>query len=553
MRATFALALALALGCGRTSQEPDGAPAPGGSGGSAGHSGPGTAGAGGGGEAPPTCDATQSVRSPLALLEDLELARTVRAVLKEPQPPRGAVEQYVRYDANVPSPAFVAEWHQQAHALALRVSQSPKQLRELAACDPLTRGEDECSEELIEHFVRRAFRRPVTEDDRAEMAAVFERGHELGGDFASGARAVIEVVLQSPELLYLVELGNGVARGDSTELTAHEVATRLSYFLTGAPPDDELAVIADSGALGADTRREQAQRLLGSEPNRRHVQSSYERWFQLRRPEAGTSTLTLEEEAAVREETQRFIDDVTFDGAGTFEALLTEPTTWLNEPAARLYGVPGVSGDAFRKVQLDPTQRGGLFTQPAFLSASSWGNRTHPFNRATAVLTGLLCQQVEPPPPVVVDPPGPVMGPTMREHFESITASPACQECHRALNGAGFPFEHYDEAGRYRDTEEGAPIVATGALWVGDAAGPVGNAVELMARLAQSETARACFVTHWLEQSRRRAAAPEDACAAAALTRQFGEGGGKVTELLLEIASSAELGLLPDRVLAPED
>ncbi|MDF3065745.1 MAG: Cellulose-binding domain protein [Polyangiaceae bacterium] len=553
MKARLAIALSLVLGCGRTSTI---TPTPSTAGGSASTPGPVGAGAGmagtaGTAEVPPTCDASQGSASPLAALNDVELSRSVRAVLLEPAPPRESPEKHIGFEPVEHGPSSALALHERAHAIALRVSQSAPQLLELAGCSPVTSEEEQCRGQFLDRFLRRAFRRPVTDEDRSDMGVVFDRGRELGGDFASGARAVIEVALQSPEFLYLVEQGNGVVRGSSTELTSHEVAARLSYFLTGAPPDDELAAIANLGTFDAVARREQAERLIGSEPNRRQVQALYERWFSTRYAGAeDDASFPPELAAAAVQETRRFIDDVTFDGAGTFRALLTEPSTWVNEPLARLYGNLEVSGDEFQKIALDPRERGGIFTQPGFLRAGSRSNETDPIWRGNVVLSALLCVKVPPPPDVSPVPP-PVTGATRRAMFEALTAGNACQSCHRDLNGAGFPFESYDAFGRFRDTENGAPIDASGELFAGNSAGKVGNALEMMVQIAQSETARECFVTHWLEQSRRRAATPEDACALDRLKRAFAETDGNVTELMLQIATSPELGLRPNRELAP--
>lgn len=549
MKTPGVMLLSLALGCGRTGKEPPDAPTPAATGGSANVPAPGAAGMPA--EQPPLCDARETPAAPLTALRDHELARSVRAVVLDAASPQDEAEKYLGFEADEPSLLYVQALHRQAHEVAQRVSQVPEPLLALTGCDLAARGEDECRARFLDRFLPRAFRRPVTEEDRVDMTAVFARGRELGGDFASGVRAVVEVTLQSPELVYLVERGNGVVSGDATELTAHELAARLSYFLTGAPPDDELTALANIDALDATARLDQARRLLGSEPNRRQVRALYERWFRLLPPDpSNESALTPRERASAREETRRFIDDVTFDGAGTFRALLTEPTTWLDQSVARLYGFE-VAGDTFQKVQLNPAQRGGLFTQPSFLSAWSWPMQVNPFPRGVVVLEGLLCQHVPLPrgEDVLDTPVEPVTGPTQRVRFEKFTAAPKCQSCHLALNGAAFAFEHYDEAGRFRDTEDDAPIDASGELFVGDAAGKVQNAVELLARLARSEDAEECFVAHWWEHSRRRAVTPEDACALEALQRSFRETNGKVTDLMLQIATSPELGLRPTREL----
>ncbi len=543
----LSLLVAAASGCGRTANQgpPDAS-----AGGTGGVANPGSSGdsatAGGGGDA--ACEAPRAAAAPLGMLTDHEISRSARHALGDPTPALGTRELYAGMDTALePSFELVRALRDRARAAALRVTQPSERLLTLLDCDPEGGDAVACREHFLERFLRRAYRRPVIDEDRAEMTAVFERGQELGGDFASGARAVVEVALQSPDFLYLVERGGPEKEGDATRLTAHELAARLSFLLTGAPPDDELAGAADNGLLDDVARRKHALRLLGTEPNRRQVSEIYQGWYDLA---PAQPALNASLAAAAAEESRRFIADVTFDGAGTFRALLTEPSTWLNEPLAELYGVTEVRGDEFRKVQLDPARRAGLFTQPAFLGVGSVNGRVSPTRRGLALLSKLLCTQVEPPPDGVQNT-EPVLGPTRRATLELSTADAACQTCHRAVDGAGFPFENYDAEGRYLETENGVTIDASGELFVGDAAGKVENAVQMLARLAESEVAQGCFATHWLEQARRRAITTEDACALATVKRAFIDSGGHVPTLMLELATSPELGLRPSREIEP--
>ncbi|MES1183259.1 MAG: DUF1588 domain-containing protein [Myxococcales bacterium] len=547
--AGYGCVVLLALGCGKTGQRPIGEvpelpSAGGGNGGADATGGSGPAGTSGMPESACQEAGPTPGSAPLSVLSNFELNRSVRALLgdalPELAPPWLPEDGYVAPGEGPPG-GFDEQLHGLAHDLALRVSQDGAALRKLSGCDPVKSGEATCAAAFIDAFVARAYRRPATPEDAEDMRAVFAEGKRLGGDFASGIRAVIEVTLQSPEFAYLLELGSDQVENDSVALTGYESAARLAYFLTGAPPDDALAALASKGSFSADTLESEAQRLLGTPANRELVRYHYASLF-------GWSYVSENQDlgfdaelvSAAREESGRFVEDVTFDGNGTFRELLTEPTTWVNEPLAKFYGLPGVSGPEYRKVMLDPTQRGGLFTQSAFLRANSHPDSSSPVQRGLSVLRHLLCYDPPPPPaavPVTL-PGGTAPDATMRERLTISTQDAVCQSCHRDINPLGFAFEHYDAVGKWRDTENGRPIDSSGELYRTDAKGEFADAIQLMQRIAESDDAKACFIDHWLERAYRRTAEPADACAANQLAQAFAASDGKLAELMVALAKT---------------
>jgi hypothetical protein len=246
--------------------------------------------------------------------------------------------------------------------------------------------------------------------------------------------------------------------------------------------------------------------------------------------------------ALAQEESQRFVEDITFDGAGTFRALLTEPSTWVNAPLAQFYGLPGVVGTDFREVALDPAKRGGILTQAAFLRAHAHTAHTSPVHRGIAVLHDLLCVEVLPPPLDIgpLSPPDPSPA-TIRERLTVATEGLQCRSCHDDINPLGFAFEHYDAVGKWQDTDNGEAVDASGVLGKTDAAGPFRDAIELLKRIAESEDAKACFVGHWLTQAYRRPAEAGDACAVEQVSQAFAESDGNLVELMVALAKSDNL------------
>jgi Protein of unknown function (DUF1588)/Protein of unknown function (DUF1592)/Protein of unknown function (DUF1595)/Protein of unknown function (DUF1585) len=491
--------------------------------------------------------------SPLSRLSNFELNRSLRALNLQ-----SAFDSDLRmlpddygFDSESPGPSEF-EYHELVHDLALRFSQNEQAIQDVSQCDPASSGEASCQAQFLERFLERAYRRAVTEQDIAEMAPVFAEGRKLGGDFASGARAVVEVALQSPEFLYLLELGSGEASGDAVALTGFESASRLSYFLTGAPPDDALLEVAAKGSMSADDLEAEARRLLGTAPNRELVRHFYTQLLGL---------VNLREDAAqgygpeiaslALEATGRFVEDVTFDGAGTFRALMTEPSAWVNEPLAPFYGVEGVKGDAFQKVRLDPQQRSGLFTQVAFLANSSRATEPSPIQRAMVVLRRALCYEPPPPPPgVPASPPDPVGG-TLRGRLTALTQDAECQGCHQDLNPVGFAFQNYDPVGKWRDAEPQGPINASGYLRITSASGNFANAVELLQRIAESYDGDQCFASQWLTRAYRRRAEPGDGCAHEQVVQAFRDNDGKLVELLVALAKTDNFRFRLKSELAP--
>jgi hypothetical protein len=487
--------------------------------------------------------------APLSALGNFELNRSLRALFGATAPSDGLLwlveePQYSSPFSREAQPVSPRPIHALAHDLALQLSNDATAIQAFSGCDPLASGDPMCATSFIEAFVARAYRRPLTQEDRDDMKAVFAEGQRLDGAFKGGVRAVVEVALQSPEFLYLVELGENDAGNGTVELTGSETAARLAYFLTASPPDAELSAAASQGALSPDTLEDQARRLLGSPASRELVRHFYDGMLRLRTGLANDPLgYTPQIAVLAQEESLRFVEDVTFDGAGTFRALLTEPSTWVNAPLAQFYGLPGVAGTEFRKVALDPTKRGGILTQAAFLRSHAHQNSTDPVRRGLAVLRDLLCVEVPPPPPDVPPLTLPV-GPepvTIRGKLTVMTQDVQCRSCHDDINPLGFAFEHYDAVGKWQDTENGQAVDSSGVLVKTDAAGTFADAIELLKRIADSDDAKACFVGHWLAQAYRRPAGPGDACAVEQVAQAFAANDGNLVELMVALAKSDNL------------
>lgn len=468
-----------------------------------------------------------------------EYDRTVRDLLgDDSRPARGFApeEEMLGFDNNAASlqvtPLHAEQFMEAAEALAARAVED---LEALLPCDPGEIGADACARQFVRAFGRRAWRRPLSDAEAERLTALFAVAAESGdeGAFARGARMVIEALLQSPYFLYRIEIGEPVPdRPGLRKLDGFEIASRLSYLIWGSMPDDALLTAADAGELStADQVAAQARRMMADPKARDGLLAFFDQWLRLdevraidRDPmyfpdwRAGWRTLWYEE-------TRRFLEHLLWSGEATLGDLLAASYTFVNGPLAEFYGIEGVEGPEWVKVALDPARRAGLLTQASVLALTSKPNTTSPVFRGLFVRDRLLCTPLPPPPAdLVVVPPDPDPELTTRERYREHSQNEACAGCHRLIDPVGFGFEHFDALGRWRDTENGRPIDATGELLATlDADGPFDGAAELSRRLAASEHVQRCVTRQFFRFAFGRGETPADRCAIEALFRDYAE------------------------------
>jgi hypothetical protein len=415
-----------------------------------------------------------------------------------------------------------------------------------------------CTRTIIERLAPRVFRRPLLEGEADELGALASavRGLE-GGTFASGISALIQALLQSPDFLYRPELGEPDAEHPSLRRpTGHEMATRLSYMFWGTTPDEALRAAAESGELSTDAGvRRHAERLLADE--RSHVVMRF--FFDNLLPINGLTDLTRDPElypayssalgAAMREETHRLIEYEVFEGSGSWAAALTAPYTFANELLADFYGISGVSGDTFVKVNVpDPSRRLGVLLTAGVMAGTTTTNLSNPVLRGSFVANKLLCRSIKlPTDPEVLDEvevPDETSGATARERFEKHSSDERCAGCHALLDPLGFPLENYDAIGQWRDTENGVTIDASGGVpgTPGTIDGPVG----LVKKLAETEATHACFAKHWMNFAYGRTLDADEMRTQQDVQAAFKASEYNVKELLLALAQSEAFLYLPE-------
>ena len=417
-------------------------------------------------------------------------------------------------------------------------------LSKVVPCDPATCA-DACAKEFIGAFGSRAFRRPLTTEEEDTFFGLYQFGL-ADTDFRMGIRLVIEAALQSPAFLYRVELGLPDDGSGIVHLDGWEMASRLSYFLWGSMPDEDLFAAAQANALSTKEEIEkQARRMLEDPRARQMVGNFHKQWLDYERIGNVTKDPALYPDWSpavgqlMRQETESFIEYAIFDDAGDLPTLLTAPYSFMNQDLAAFYGIDATAGAEFGRVDLDATQHAGLLTTGTLLTINSHTNQTSPVLRGKLAREQFLCD-IMPPPPPNVNPTAPEIDPntTGRERYAQHSKDPACKGCHRLMDPIGFGFENYDTVARYRTEENSKPIDATGQLDDSDVDGPFDGVVELAKKLATSTDVQACYAKQWFRYGYGRGETKEDDCSIGWLDAQFEKSGGDIKELVVALTQT---------------
>jgi hypothetical protein len=341
-----------------------------------------------------------------------EYNHSVAQLLGDTSQPANALPTDAQNEAGFASPIAVSTLEARlygdiAEAVAGR---AVKDLGKLAPCDAKVgdrAGEDACARRFIEGFGRRAYRRPLEASEVTDLFGVYDSTRKLTLDHATGVSLVLQAILQSPKFLYRWEVAPSAKLGRDgayVRLTPHQVASRLSFFLWGAGPDDALLDAADQGQLATPEQVvAQGKRLLGVGGKASDAVGDFHRqWLRLDGP-AGLADLskskskvpawTDDARPAIKAELDAFAASV-FVGPqadGKLATLLTAPVGFVRESTAPFYDLTDVKGTTMVRKELNVAQRAGVFTQLAFLSVHATSSGSHPTKRGTVVWRDLLC------------------------------------------------------------------------------------------------------------------------------------------------------------------
>lgn len=414
-------------------------------------------------------------------------------------------------------------------------------------CTPGGVTDDACVERFARVFGRRAWRRPLSSAERERVVAIAHDAAVRLDDFHDGLEFAIAYLLQSPFFLYRTEVGTpSETHPDWHELTDWELATRLSYLLWSGPPDDALLDATAAGELATPEGIEtQVRRMLADDKARRGIRAFFDDMLLLERllneelvgkdPETFLH-YNADVPPSAREETLRFVEDLVLDRDADYGEMFTARRTFIDRTLASVYAVPAPSRDGFGLHEHpEDSHRRGILGQLSLLMGHSNKTTSSATKRGAYLRRVLMCQPIPPPPPdIETTLPEASDAPTLRERVAKHLEEPACAGCHELMDPLGLSLENFDAIGRFRTTENGATIDASGYL--DDRT--FENSVGLAETLARSETTSRCLVRTLYRYGTGHAERPSETAVLMDLHDQFLASGRSVQSLLIALATS---------------
>ena len=428
------------------------------------------------------------------------------------------------------------------------VSDTPAR-RRIFSCRPTSVEEERpCAEEIIASLARQAFRRPLEGSEVGELMGFFEEGQKAGG-FEIGIRDALWAILASPRFIFrLEETPENIRPGEIYELGDADLASRLSFFLWAAPPDEELVRLAQEGRLHHEEELERQTRRMLADPRAESLATRFaSQWLRLQDLERINPDAQLypyfnhQLKEAMDRETELLFHHIVQEDRSVME-LLTADYTFVNERLAKHYGIRGVTGNAFRRVDLPGENRRGLLGHGSILMMTSHANRTSPVLRGKWVMEVLLGSPPPPPPPSVPSfdetagsEDGRVL--TTRERMESHRENPACNSCHRVIDPIGLALDNFDVTGAWRIKENLTPIDPTGVLYDGT---PIDGPASLRnALLKRPSVFKRTFARNLMAYAIGRRVEYYDMPTIRAMERNAAENGDRMSYFILGVVQSS--------------
>lgn len=437
----------------------------------------------------------------------------------------------------------VEDFQRAADSVAAKVVADKTLLASLVPCT----GSDKraCARNFVQRIGSRAYRAPLTDaTDIERHLKLYDLGAKTSHEH--GVELVLRGMLQSSRFLYRVELGSEEKVADNAvRLSDYELAARLSYTFWKSLPDATLSDAAAAGKLRTPAElNAQLTRMLADPKGKSALSQFLATFMHLSRVPTLVKDPALYPEwqsdafrSALSEQARRFFQHVLEQENGALAALLTSTSVPINQTLADLYGVR--AGADFSLVARDDGHTAGLLSLPAFLAIQAKPNESSPVYRGKFVRESLLCQQLPAPPANIPKPPEVQADVSTRERSRQHEADPSCNVCHKLLDPVGFGFESFDGIGRFRSTDGGRTVDASGAL-VGtrDADGEFDGVVELGARLAESAQVEECMTRQWFRFALGRFEQGVDDCTLTRVVDAFHAEGASLHALPRAIVES---------------
>jgi mono/diheme cytochrome c family protein len=416
--------------------------------------------------------------------------------------------------------------------------------KKILICDP--KSGQACVEKIVSALAHRAYRRPATHAEVASLLKFVALARSRGETTEQGIQLAIQAMLVTPQFLFRIERDpNPTDAQDVHRISDVELASRLSYFLWSSMPDDELLGLAETGKLHEPAVLDaQVKRMMADRRAAAFAANFAGQWLEIRNldvvkpdpdkfPEWGP-----ELRDAMKTETRMFFEYVLREDRPLSD-FIDAKYTFLNARLAKFYGIPGVAGPDFRRVELTTGQRGGLLSQASVLTVSSYPTRTSVVLRGKYVLNNILGSEIPPPPPDVPPLDESAVGTLMslRQQMEKHRADPMCASCHNKMDPLGFGLENYNAIGKWRTEDGKFPVDSSGALPNGKTfKTPDEMRALLMAGLPQFSR---CLTEKMLTYALGRGLHPYDRPTVNGINRDMAASGYHFQSLIFDIVHSA--------------
>jgi Protein of unknown function (DUF1592)/Protein of unknown function (DUF1588)/Protein of unknown function (DUF1587)/Protein of unknown function (DUF1585)/Protein of unknown function (DUF1595) len=415
--------------------------------------------------------------------------------------------------------------------------------RKIFVCHPTSGDETACAKRILTSLATKAFRRPVRDVDLETLLGFYQQGKNSGG-FEHGIEAALARILVDPWFIFRFEKEPpGTQPGGIYAISDLELASRLSFFLWSSIPDEELLRLAEQNKLhDPQILARETRRMLADPKSDALAENFAGQWLYLRelknsRPETANFNDNLRE--AFRRESELFFDSIVREDRNVVD-LLNADYTFVDERLAKHYGIPGVYGSRFRRVKLPDDTRRGLLGQGSILLVTSVATRTSPVQRGKWVLENILGSSPPLPPPNVPSLPENASTAklvSVRQKMEAHRANPVCASCHKIMDPIGFSLENFDLTGKWRTTDAGVPIDASGQMVDGTKlSGPASLREALLSR---SDVFVSTLTEKLMTYALGRGLKYYDMPAIRAITREASRNDNRFSSIVLGIVKSA--------------
>jgi hypothetical protein len=421
----------------------------------------------------------------------------------------------------------------------------PESHKRIFACQPDGANHSECAREIISQFARRAFRRPVGNDEVDRLLKVYAMGQSENDSFERSIQLALQAVLVSPHFLFRGEIVPDPNNPKSVHpVNDFALASRLSYFLWSSMPDDELFYAASRGELRKPRVLEaQVKRMLKNPRSSALVKNFTGQWLQTRNlwkvtPDTNVfASFTDALRGDLERETELFFENVMREDRSVLD-FIDGNYTFVNERLARHYRIKGIQGEEFQRVVFKDKSRGGVLTHGSVLTITSNPTRTSPVKRGKWVLDNLLGTPPPPPPPDVPDlKDQKELTGTLRQKMELHRANPNCASCHDRMDPIGFGLENFDGVGVWRDKDGTAPIDPSGKLPNGQQFNGPSDLRKILRD--QKDLFAHCLTEKMLTYALGRGLEYYDKCAVDKITTALANKDYKFSVIIMEIVKSA--------------